>query len=209
MGKLKIVSFSHISCGHSYWNCICDCGVKKKICGTSITQGKTVSCGCVGVIANLKHGLSRHPLYAIWASMRSRCGNPNNEAYVWYGAKGISVSSVWGEFKPFFEWAQKNGYKKGLTIDRVNSDLNYTPGNCRWISQSLNTRLANIKRWTEKGTKYTSKYKGVHWSSRNKKWYARVTIKGERVSCGYHKTEIEANLAIRNCIENGGKVICQ
>ena len=78
-------------------------------------------------------------LYNSWMAMRQRCYNKNTKSYQDYGAKGVKVCSEWKDsFKEFKKWAEKNGYKEGLTIDRVNSNGNYTPDNCRWLSRKDN-----------------------------------------------------------------------
>ena len=99
------------------------------------------SCGCIGHkltgIANTKHGDSKNKhmsrLYAIWESMKQRCCNENGSGYKHYGGRGIKVCSEWkNDFVKFKDWALKNGYKDNLTIDRINNDGNYEPGNCKF-----------------------------------------------------------------------------
>lgn len=88
---------------------------------------------------NFKHGLTEHPLYHIWASMRYRC---NTESYInesWYG-RGITVCNEWDLFMNFYNWSLNNGYKKGLTLDRINNDGNYCPENCRWTTYSVQNK---------------------------------------------------------------------
>lgn len=73
--------------------------------------------------------------------MRSRCYNPNNTHFDWYGGRGIKICDEWRHnFKNFVEWAMKNGYQDGLTIDRIDPDGDYCPDNCRWISRSENSK---------------------------------------------------------------------
>lgn len=79
------------------------------------------------------------PLYGVWASMKYRCSNPKSISYKNYGGRGISVCDEWAaDYATFYAWALKNGYKKGLQIDRVNNDLGYAPENCRWVSRETN-----------------------------------------------------------------------
>lgn len=89
--------------------------------------------------------------------MKDRCGNPNNSGYQWYGAKGVKVCEEWkNSFESFYSWAMANGYKKGLSIDRINPFGNYEPSNCRWatsIEQALN------KRTSKKNVKLKEEYK--------------------------------------------------
>jgi hypothetical protein len=66
--------------------------------------------------------------------MKSRCNNENHHAYPRYGARGITVCSEWTEYAPFRAWAVKHGYRKGLYLDRINNDGNYSPDNCRWVT---------------------------------------------------------------------------
>lgn len=89
------------------------------------------------------HGLSNHRLNKIWRCMRQRCNNPNDQAYKWYGAKGVTVCAEWeSSFLSFYNWAIANGYQDGLTLDRVKSDKSYEPSNCRWLTREENTRRA-------------------------------------------------------------------
>ncbi len=73
-------------------------------------------------------------LHSIWSNMKNRCSNPDVDSYEYYGARGISVCNEWKyNFNIFFDWAFKNGYKEGLSIERINVDGNYEPSNCKWI----------------------------------------------------------------------------
>lgn len=69
-----------------------------------------------------------------WGSMITRCTNPNNPNYKNYGGRGITVCEEWRKFANFFEWSLKNGYKPGLSIDRIDSNKDYCPDNCRYIT---------------------------------------------------------------------------
>lgn len=80
--------------------------------------------------------------------MKSRCYNKNNNKYKNYGGRGISVCNDWrNDFSKFFSWAKNNGYKKGLTIDRIDVNGNYCPENCRWVDykQQARNKTTNIK----------------------------------------------------------------
>ena len=81
----------------------------------------------------------RHPLSVVLQGMRARCQDKNAHNYRWYGGRGIKVCDEWNSsFRTFEDWALANGYKKGLTIDRINNDGDYEPSNCRWITNSEN-----------------------------------------------------------------------
>lgn len=99
-----------------------------------------------------KHGGYGTLLYGIWNSMKQRCNNPSVKTYRYYGAKGVTVCSQWEQFEPFRDWAIENGYEHGLTVDRIDSNGNYEPNNCRWI------RLAEQQR--NKSNNVTLTYKG-------------------------------------------------
>lgn len=76
----------------------------------------------------------------IWRTMLDRCRNPNNKSYSLYGERGITVCVEWHHLKNFKTWCYENGYKIGLTIDRINSDGNYEPANCRIATQKTQQR---------------------------------------------------------------------
>ncbi len=90
-------------------------------------------------------------LYNIWSCMKQRCNNPKHTAARWYHDKGIRVCEGWLDFDCFQEWALNNGYREDLTIDRIDSDKNYCPENCRWISFSENAKT--VKRSNNRGNK--------------------------------------------------------
>lgn len=82
--------------------------------------------------------------YNTWDNMIQRCENENRREYKWYGARGIKVCPQWHDFATFF--ADMGERPKGLTLDRVNNDGNYEPGNCRWATseeQAANRRRSS------------------------------------------------------------------
>ncbi|PNH18659.1 hypothetical protein B6K86_08665 [Lachnospiraceae bacterium] len=133
------------------WLCRCDCGALRVVPAGSLRYGHTRSCGCLrSDIARTKastlNGCSSEKLHGVWNMMKQRCQNPNNQDYKYYGARGIGVCDSWKNYLNFRSWALANGYEKGLTIDRIDSDGNYEAGNCRWISiqeQQKNRRHRN------------------------------------------------------------------
>lgn len=109
------------------------------------------SCGCkryeLASKSNLIHGDSKksskyNNLFGIWAGMRDRCNRETNQDYKYYGGKGIRVDFIWDDYLEFKRWSIINGYEpnKNLQIDRIDSNKNYSPNNCRWVSPRINQR---------------------------------------------------------------------
>lgn len=159
-GRLVVVEFDRLQNRKTYWKCVCDCGLTVVATGNNLRSGNTKSCGClqrekaaeIGK-SNIRHGNShanRTRLYTIWCGMRQRCSNPKRDAYNLYGGKGVKVCEEWQEFESFKKWALSNGYTDELSIDRIDSNGNYEPNNCRWITRSENTARANKNHTTRK-----------------------------------------------------------
>ena len=130
------------------WVCLCTCGNITLAAAVDIPTGRVKSCGCLqkSVTSNRSttHGGSKESLYQTYHGMKARCSNPNNKAYRWYGGKGIKVCKEWdSSYLSFKKWAISTGYRKGLTIDRIDSTMNYEPSNCQWLTRSENTIKSN------------------------------------------------------------------
>ena len=148
-GRLTALTYR----GHSKWTCLCSCGKLVDVNTRDLKNGNTKSCGCYKqerlYEANTTHGISiKHPIYRSWTHMKSRCYNVNVYAYQYYGARGIEVCDEWlHDFKAFYDWSMANGWKEGLSIDRIDNDGPYAPWNCRWadnITQANNKRNNRI-----------------------------------------------------------------
>ena len=153
-GKLIAIRAAEKKNGHYVWECVCDCGNVTCVIGSKLTNEHTKSCGCIRKDGTKKpaysHGKSRSRLYRIWSNIKTRCKNENAENYKYYGGKGIAICEEWSKsFQAFYDWSITNGYKDDLTIDRKDSDCNYCPENCQWITQSENATRANVKRWAD------------------------------------------------------------
>lgn len=97
-------------------------------------------------------------LYSIWHNMKSRCYNPRTEHFKYYGGKGITICREWqNDFQAFYDWAMSNGYKEGLTIDRIDINGNYEPSNCRWADMyTQNNHTSKNHYITHKGKTKTA-----------------------------------------------------
>lgn len=94
------------------------------------------------------HNLRGHPLYNVWNNMKQRCGNPNVRTYKWYGAKGVCVCDDWkNNFRHFYEWAIANGWKNGMSIERIDIDKDYSPENCTLIPIKRQARNRKTTYW--------------------------------------------------------------
>lgn len=139
------------------WKCLCDCGNVVYVDTSALVGKHTRSCGCLQretaaefirrpeiveachkKVTKYKYGT--HPAVSSWGAMMNRCYNPKNIMYMYYGAKGRTVCEEWHDRDKFVEWALANGWQKGLTIDRIDNNGNYEPGNCQWLSMSENSK---------------------------------------------------------------------
>lgn len=93
-------------------------------------------------IRGVNHAYSSTPLYRKWKAMKERCSNPATHNYRWYGGKGVSYDASWDKWEPFRAWAMSSGYQPGLELDRIDSDKNYGPDNCRWLIKRDNIKNA-------------------------------------------------------------------
>jgi len=121
--------------------CQCSCGNSKDVSGKNLLYGQSTSCGCMRRgRGREKHGGYGTRLYEIWAGMKQRCSNPKVDNWKHYGGRGIAVCDAWESFESFRDWALANGYLDGLTIDRTDTNGNYTPENCNWTTRKVQVR---------------------------------------------------------------------
>jgi hypothetical protein len=86
-------------------------------------------------------------LEGVWRAMKQRCSDPKHKSYARYGDRGIMVCDQWvNSLDAFIEWARKNGYVRGLQLDRIDNDRGYCPENCQWITPVENSRKSTATR---------------------------------------------------------------
>ena len=144
-----------------------------------------------GALIMYKHGLSRTSICGRWYNMKFRCYNPKYRGYHNYGGRGIKVCDEWlNDVSVYYEHVSSlhNANKDGYTLDRIDNNGNYEPGNLRWASQ--HTQLANQRK-----RKPSSGFTGVYIKS-NKKAYAAWLMKdGGHIYLGIHNDAITAATA--------------
>lgn len=181
---------------YRYYSVICPfCGEKFNTRAGHYKSGKLVSCrGCSSGIRDnsiyhRKHGLRKSPLYHVWSGIKSRCNNQSHDAYKNYGGRGISICREWSEdFEKFHDWSMKNGYRKGLDIDRKNNDGNYEPSNCRYVTRFVNCSNTQTLRSTN-----TTGFRGVFKYGKSDRFYAKLRIDGKCVNLGVFGTKEKAS----------------
>lgn len=137
----------------------CQCGTYKTVRLNDLRSGKTESCGCYRnqrVRETItKHGLSKTPEYRAWWDMIARCTNSDHPSFVDYGARGITVFDKWlTNFELFLSHIGTRP-NRTATLDRIDNNNGYVPGNVRWVSRQINqSNRRNSKRWVIEGVMY-------------------------------------------------------
>ena len=134
-------------------------------------------------------GRSSHPLYATWQSIKTRCYNPNSRGFRYYGARGVRMHPEWvNNARAFLDWVDSNLGPRpdGTTLDRIDNDGDYAPGNLRWAS--IAEQRKNRRGWSKSGVRGVSRYQETRWT-------ARITRSGKSHHLGIFESREEAAAA--------------
>lgn len=183
-GRLVAIRQSENKGGFTQWECACDCGNRVVTYTNGLRSGHAKSCGCLKAEKAKQRAIHGHcsgnttsATYGSWVAMINRCTKPKHVAFKYYGGRGISVCRRWLTFQNFLD--DMGPRIDGTTIDRVNNNGNYEPGNCRWATDA--EQRANRSSATGKKRPYM--YRPVE----------QLTINGQLIAV--HESVVAASLS--------------
>lgn len=144
-GQLTVLQHTERRSGYNhYFLARCDCGREIELLGSHLLHSGVTSCGCARPVRQITVDSTERRLRQAWRHMISRCTDSGCKDYCNYGARGISVCLEWlTDFNTFKDWSLSHGYQDNLSLDRIDNDGIYEPGNCQWatiVQQNRNTR---------------------------------------------------------------------
>ncbi len=135
-GRWTVLAHAGTRSGHAHSACECDCGARQVIRNSHLRAENAHACRSC---ARTRHGLSATSEWLAWSNMRRRCSDPSHRSYAYYGKKGIQVCERWSSFESFVaDMGPKPSARHSL--ERVDSDGNYEPGNCVWATPTQQAR---------------------------------------------------------------------
>lgn len=186
-GRLKVLHISHSAKnGDILWKCECSCGNIILIRASNLKSGNTSSCGCLAIDIRTSHNMSGIPEYKVWEGIIQRCTNPKTSNYNDYGGRGIKVCQRWFNFKYFIEDMGRRPSSK-YKIDRIDNNGNYEPNNCRWVTQSIQSKNSRNHKTNKTGVR------GVTFI--NNKYRASISVNNKTLYLGTYKTLNDAKEA--------------
>ena len=145
-GSLVVLERNRVGKTKYKYKCICECGKITLVDGSNLFSGHTKSCGC----KRIRHGQWKHPAFSIWSTMIQRCYRKSAESFELYSRRGIKVCYAWRRSpEKFIKWAESNGWRRGLQIDRIDNNKGYYPKNCRFTTAQRNSNNRSDNRILE------------------------------------------------------------
>lgn len=192
-GRLTVIERAENKGRRTTWLCVCDCGNKTVSYAETLRRGDTKSCGCYRIDKLTTHGNTSKnyisPTYRSWVKMIQRCTYLKDPSYENYGARGIKVCGGWlSSFENFLADVGKRPSVKH-SIDRIDVNGDYEPGNCRWATrteQNINQRMRKDN---------TTGQKGVYYDKRRGNWYVRIAFKHTVINVGTFDSVSDATKA--------------
>ena len=136
--------------GNVLYDCVCDCGTRRRVKGTMLRVGRSRSCGCIRPDQLTKHGEARRGRmtaeYRIWEGIQRRCNNPSDPVFEHYGGRGIRMCEAWSSYDAFLSDMGRRPSQRH-SIDRIDNDGDYEPGNCQWATQKDQCRNQRSNVW--------------------------------------------------------------
>lgn len=220
-GRLTVIGFAGKKNKTTLWKCQCKCGAFCNVSGGHLKSGHTQSCGCLqkekNRAAHVKHEMAGTRIYQIWGDMNRRCRDICRNNFERYGGRGITVYEEWrNDFQAFFDYVSKLEHfgEESYSLDRINNDGNYEPGNVRWATaraQARNRRSNVIVEYNGQPVTLieAAELSGVSFATLSQRY--RKGLRGERLFApykpnkSYKKTELIEYNGVKTTLKETAK----